>query len=754
MSGFRDDFSTLDAVHACASLDRPRRYPRIPVRPDVRVNRRDPAEYTYDGRPVGYGWFPTVCRLHSGALLCGFREGAAHVFSPDGRSVVSRSEDGGRTWSEAVVVYDPPDYTSGVCGLGQTSDGRLWMAIENQRLAWPEHGPGDPRAWLDYQAVLSSADDGRTWQEAWRGEPVPGVDKSFHLFCPHELSNGDLLWMAAASDERGEPIRATAVQREVGGRLDFEVRPHPELGPTSDEPALVETRRPGELVVVMRQQQHGRYYATSRSLDYGRTWSDWRMSNIYIGPCPTRPFLRRMEDGTLLCCHGQRWIGRTFVVPSHDDGETWDTRHRQVILHSPEEYHLHWDSHYTDMARAEGCVWVAVDYVATPRRRPQKGLYATFVDSAFFRDVHGGLRLAQRGTSVWPETRGLWSFDEEDGDFAHDGVGSNYGEIRGARRVDGGRLGRCLSFDGDGCVMIYDDASLWVAKYFTLEAWIRTPEPGRDQTILSKAPRYTFGLKDGRPCLQIGAGEMTADMDEPLAADRWYHLAVTYGMRRMYSRATFYVDGREVCWASPTHDGEAGSTYAEAVALTDMQIAEGPLFQESYAPKNASTDNLVIGMDNDLRGRPFVGLIDEVAVHGVDLEPGQIALSASRALLPAGRVRSVPLSRPPGQAWSRFRARTSVPDGTSIRLRIEDAGGRVLREVEDGADLSGIEAEVVVLGAELRGAGSGPSPVLHEWSLEAAGSGPVAVLAPPFPDQTAPESTEADDGPAAKEVLL
>lgn len=753
---FRDTFRDLTGTHASGGLARRRRFPRIPTRPDVRINRADPAEYKFQGKAVGYGWFPVILRLQNGDLLCGYREGAAHVYSPDGRAVVSRSRDNGRTWSAAQVVYDPEDYTSGVAGFGQTGDGRIWLAASNQHYDESVGPANDPRAWLVYQAILCSEDDGATWRAVWQSTPHSNKLERMSLRTPLELSNGQIMWVGAAVDENGEPVRATCIQHEKSDSLEFEVRPHPELGPTADEPTMVETRHPGVLIVMMRQQQHGRYYATARSEDYGETWTPWRMSNAYIGPCPTRPWLRRLPDGTLLLCCGQRWIGRTFVIPSHDDGESWDIAHRQVHLHSPTEYHHMWDSHYTDIAAAEDTRWLAVDYIASPKHTHQKGLYGTYIDTDYFHDVHAGLTLAAQNTPRHPTTRGFWSFDETEGAFAREPVAGNYGEIHNAERV-GGRHGQALRFNGqDSHVMVYDDATLWVPKYFTLEAWIRTPDPERDQTLISKAPCYTFGLRGGKLSLEIGAGTMVAEMHEPLPANRWVHIAVSFGMRHMYSRATFYVDGKEDSWVSPAYGHEHNlKRYADAVALTDMQIADGPMFQEGFARKNENTDNLVIGMDNDLQGRPFLGLIDEVALHAGALAADAVAASCRRRFVARGHVVSRPLVRPPNCRWQEFRATATVPAGTSLSFSVLDAANRVLCEGPDPAlDLAGIDGDCIVLRADFSTTDPGQSPILHDWRVTTDGTGPVRLQAEPMPRQTAAESCERDDEDSTNRVVL
>ena len=198
---------------------------------------------------------------------------------------------------------------------------------------------------------------------------------------------------------------------------------------------------------------------------------------------------------------------------------------------------------------------------------------AVHIDTDYFGDVYRGVSLKQIGSCIHPSTKGVWCFDELEGDFARDAVWANYGEIHNAKRI-AGRIGDALSFNGKSSyVMIYDDATIRVPKYFTLEAWINVCEPSRDQTIIFKAPKYTLCLKQGRLCLEIGKGEMRADMHKPLPAGVWVHVAVTFGMRHSYSRATFYIDGEEDSWVSPAYGQEHQlKSYEEGLSLTDMQV--------------------------------------------------------------------------------------------------------------------------------------------------------------------------------------
>ena len=728
-SAYVDVFSDFLRVRGKRAVALRQSFPRVVTRPDVRVNRLDPTQYKYKGKVCGHGWFPFVLKLASGDLLCLYSEASAHVYCPGGRTVASRSIDGGRTWGPAQVLYHKKDW---ICHPGygqvQTSDGRIWVSIRAQFFDAKKGTANDPRAWRKHNVILASDDNGHTWREM-------AMDHAeLHPRPVFEMSNGRVIWTLRCVDERGDSFRGTALHTEKDGKLLFEIREHPELGPTADEWTIVETRRPGELVCMMRQQQHTQFFATAKSDDYGVSWAPWRESNVFMGPFPTRPQLRRADDGTLLFCYGQRWIGRTFVVPSHDNGDTWDIARRQTILHSPREYHKVWDSHYTDVAPAEGTKWVAVDYVASPRKETQKGIYGTFIDARYFREAHEGVTLAPVGGEGGDDLVGQWGFDELEGDFARDPVAANFGEIRKAKRAPG-KVGGALDCDGKRsyCV-VYDDATLRMPKYFTLAAWIKVRDAKRDQTILSKAPKYALCLRDGKLALAIGKAVMVSESGT-VPSNRWVHVAVTFGMRRMYSRATFYINGKEDSWVQP--QPPRADTFADAMAYSDTPITGGPLFQE-FGHKNKSADNLVIGMDNNLRTGAFDGLIDEVAIYASDLSPERIRRHMDRRYRPDGEVVSLRIARPAGAKWGSFHAATTTPARTKIAFTIEDDAGKTLvRNAADGADLAKIDADRIVLRATLSTTDPGQTPILHSWSVSCEGGAAPNVVWPPFPDQTA-----------------
>jgi len=727
---FRDDFRTLAKVEADGTegVAQLREFPRIVTRPDVRINRIDPSEYkdSATGKTVGYGFTPVAVRTPDEIIVI-WREGTEHGLKDyECRTVLSRSKNGGRTWGETEVIQEIKDWAVKPLYVVRDADGAIWLCIIKRQIR------GERKGQYAY-VIVRSTDDAYTWEE---------VSDTYGMAPMIAMSNGEILWQNWGTPEKSwYSWRMTyATKGLTDGKIQWgEGRYHPELG-SSDEWSATETKNAGELVCILRNQWDGDFCGTARSFDYGKTWTEWRSSNIDMGSCPSRPRIHTMPDGRLICSYGQRWIGRTFLVVSKDNGETWDMKHRQTILHSPRDYHWKWDSHYTDVVQAEGDMWLGLDYIRTPKTIDLRGIYGTFIDARYFDDVFHGVTLAEAGSPVTEETAGWWRFDETKGDFARDSVGSNYGEVHGAERVSG-KVGGALGFDGkDDYVMIYDDATLWVPNWFTVEAWINTTDAAKEQTILSKAPGYTLVLREGKPVLEIGPYRMTADMKAPLASNRWHHVMVVYGLRPNYPKATFLVDGEEISYTKPQYS--LITSYEEAIRLTDKRIADGPMFQGALDAKIKDTECLVIGMDNDLAGRPFHGVIDEVVIHAADLNETIAKNPAPRGYPERGRVTSRAIARPKGAEWTTFKAKTATPKGTKVSFSILDAEGKTLIEdVKPGADLGSLTEASIRLRAVLETSDAGQTPVLLEWSLGTTADRP-APRPPRFPDQCAPKAGE------------
>ena len=130
----------------------------------------------------GYFGWPSIARLADGTLIAGASGLRWSHICPWGKSVLSESHDGGKTWTEPHVVHDSPldDRDVGVVALGGQSVMITWFTLDSREfLAEYRRGmSGAVRSWmegkvsaLDDQTVKAhkgswtrlSTDGGKTW---------------------------------------------------------------------------------------------------------------------------------------------------------------------------------------------------------------------------------------------------------------------------------------------------------------------------------------------------------------------------------------------------------------------------------------------------------------------------------------------------------------------------------------------------------------------------------------------------------------
>jgi sialidase-1 len=241
-----------------------------------------------------HGYFPGLTRLTSGELLCLFVMAEAFE-APNATTWITRSSDGGRTWSLQGPLYDKRSLgfeSSDALKATLLRDGtliamgyRFHRHDPEQAIGIEETGgilPGD-------DIIAESHDEGRTWTEP---RIIPrSYPELLEISGPCvELPSGDLVAISA-------PYRM----------------------PDGSNPS-------GQVGILLR------------SSDRGRTWDDrtcfFRSAEGNLTPLESR--LCRMEDGRLVAIvwaydYTTDRHHTNHVVVSHDDGLTWsapiDTGH-------------------------------------------------------------------------------------------------------------------------------------------------------------------------------------------------------------------------------------------------------------------------------------------------------------------------------------------------------------------------------------------------------------------------------------------
>jgi BNR repeat protein len=257
-------------------------------------------------------WFPTVERLHDGTLVVVYYDASGHS-GPDGRIMLTRSGDGGRTWSAPRVAVDTPrdDRDPSVV---QLADGTLVLSwFEADFSTHPLPTPGG--VW-----TARSSDNGSTWSSPVRarsahlgegewtippvGAATPGIATSAKIV---ELPGRSLLLPVYGNSPDDASGSITVLRSFDGGRtwppsLELPVASHPP-GNSLYEPALA-LLGDGSLQMAIRTDNVG-YWTSSR--DGGRTWSPLR---------PTGPYYQQASDLLPIREGGRRLLLHTWGDPS------------------------------------------------------------------------------------------------------------------------------------------------------------------------------------------------------------------------------------------------------------------------------------------------------------------------------------------------------------------------------------------------------------------------------------------------------
>lgn len=290
----------------------------------------------YPGCTGFIGW-ESVTRLTSGEMLCSFSAGYWHVSFPTpwdikpellaswqkvgfpksvdaptgGRTLLCRSSDDGKTWTQPVTLIDTPgDDRHPV--IVENLDGSLlcvFFAIDN----WYGYDAPPPgRNKNSRVATARSTDNGKTWSE-----PVfmPSPFMYYDRMCgkPVVLPNGHLLLPTYGMPEYGGAEELGVYRSEDSGKSWHLVSRLKAKQKALDEPAMTRARD-GTLVMIARPEGEIAF-----SNDEGKNWSPPELTGIAMdAPC-----LLTLKDGTLVCVFGWIATGGIQMMWSDDHGRTW-----------------------------------------------------------------------------------------------------------------------------------------------------------------------------------------------------------------------------------------------------------------------------------------------------------------------------------------------------------------------------------------------------------------------------------------------
>jgi hypothetical protein len=296
--------------------------------------------------------------LKNGDILAVYNEERFPYHHDSGQTLMSRSKDGGKTWSAPQIVL-PWSATEGNwdCGICETSDGTLIVNLtitgffkrgqKPTQPSWSAH-PNTPewgdwtwafktQAWLGTY-VVKSKDGGETWTK-----PIPvNVRPLKHGGCRvgcWELPGGSLLMglygriHGYEEEGEGESTRSALMRSDDGGD-NWEYYSTLAYDPASiidyEEPGIVQLKD-GRLVCFMRTHVNpsgdAKNMVMTISDDEGFSWTPPRWTNIWGYP----PELIALQDGRYLMVYGYRRPPYGVRAIISEDGVTWDVKDEFVI---------------------------------------------------------------------------------------------------------------------------------------------------------------------------------------------------------------------------------------------------------------------------------------------------------------------------------------------------------------------------------------------------------------------------------------
>lgn len=264
---------------------------------------RDFVWVVQDADAGGYEAFPDICMIENGKLICVFYAGYQHVSLPNelwtkgARISYCISEDQGRTWSPAKVLYDTPmdDRDPSIAML---SDGRLVCNFFVYKTG---------------QTMLTfSGDSGKTWTE-----PVQ-VSKKRDLVATasspvRTLSTGRLIM----------GLYGSVTYSDDGGENWVDLIKLDNPGHALSETDVIELKNSNVYAVHRTDGGPPMYYTIST--DGGTTWGKTLPLKV-SGHCP---YLHRTVDDIIVLGYREEKIEgdttsySTKMVFSADECETW-----------------------------------------------------------------------------------------------------------------------------------------------------------------------------------------------------------------------------------------------------------------------------------------------------------------------------------------------------------------------------------------------------------------------------------------------
>ncbi len=296
--------------------------------------------------------------LSSGEIVAVFNEERYPYHHDSGQTLLTRSADGGVSWSEPEIVLPWTDTTGNWdCGICELADGSLIVNLTItaffKRGVNPEQPSWSSKPWTDewgnwtwaYKTqgwlgtfVLKSTDRGRSWSAPIPCNVRPLKHGGCRVGCWQLPSSGLLMGLYGrirgyGEEGEGESTRSALIRSDDGG-VNWEYYSTIAYDPASiidyEEPALVRLQD-GRLVCFMRTHVNpssdAKNMVMTISEDDGFSWTPPKWTNIWGYPAD----MIALADGRYLMVYGYRRppYGVRGIVS--EDGVSWDVADEFVI---------------------------------------------------------------------------------------------------------------------------------------------------------------------------------------------------------------------------------------------------------------------------------------------------------------------------------------------------------------------------------------------------------------------------------------
>lgn len=324
---------------------------------DTAYQRTAPDVIVYEGKYPGWPW---IAAGASGTLYCVWREGTVHDYSEDGRIMLARSSDKGRTWTAAEVIVDAPGVDDRNVAIVELPNGELLVTYNTYT--------------ADKQSeamTVRSSDGGKTWS----APQSLGIPNTRTRSAGVVLSNGDVLLPLYIAPGGG----ALAAISYNNGRT-WESFPVPDTdGFVGDEWDALEVE-PKRIIGISRNNhaQSDGYFWVFESTDRGKTWSVPKKSNVQSARYPSPPQLCRHGQTPTLVYSDRRMVSVSAVKSSDPSFVTWDvTQAVRCYQYNPDASPIP-DGSYPCSVQVASRVRLIVDYEIRGDTGRIAGYYVSF----------------------------------------------------------------------------------------------------------------------------------------------------------------------------------------------------------------------------------------------------------------------------------------------------------------------------------------------------------------------------------------